>query len=265
MLRLTLSFRYPRLLRKRAVRSKPKSSPPSPIATELRLILDQVAAEAQERKYKGETLDIEYVHRRAQEKLYEKRMGHASPSALAPNGLLVPPAPIHNLRRIYPLEHLYKGDLWPQSRARPLFPDDADEELIDASDEFVHWEIECMRYLRENELALRKSLPFLKEVWAALSLRLKDAEQRYIAARNKILGLRLVSFEAYVSSEQRLKEVRDMCAETYQAQYRDGWFDPREIKSSASIKFLKLSQKDFLTYVDELILRRSVSSSEFLE
>jgi len=228
-------------------------------------LMGEIFEESIAAKDRGEKVDMEYVHKRAQERMYENEYGRKPPTKDSLNREKFPEKPQQGLRRLLPFEEkLFENDPWPLERERPLFPQDAVAEFTDASDEYLFWEIEYLKFIRASPYTLRKTLPLLHEAWCALSHRLLAAENRFVAARNKVLGTKQVDPTVYAQTEERVKEVRMMTAETFKSQVSPSPYDPSYIRGTRTGPILKMTEGEFADFEKRLKEERVMAASNMI-
>ena len=133
-------------------------------------ILGDIMNESMKRKDKGEKVDMEFVYKQAQQRMYEAEFGSKPPSMNGNYKAHIPYLPDKDPSRLVPLD-LFEDDPWPRrsfhhpaedqfgNRVRPLTDDEkedldaedvhrtAAEAAADALDEMSYWEVKYLDFL----------------------------------------------------------------------------------------------------------------------
>ena len=235
------------------------------ITREIQHVVNEVHHEVSTKTMQGETFDLAYLHLRLHEKLYEKRHGHPPASSTKIHPSMCLPTTDEGCQSENALGKVFGNDLWPIKQPRPMFPNNPDQELVDASDEYACFENEYIHFLRSHSLKRRKKLLHLRTLWLALSQRLLQSEQRYLVARNKMMGTGSVEIEIYAESEERVRTVRQLYTETFKSMRGDGWFDPGEIHGTITRQYLQMSEEDFRHSRDLMKQKQILTTTKFIK
>lgn len=224
-------------------------------------VLNEVMTAALAARDRGEQPDMDFVYRTTQEKLYENEHGEKPPSKDNNFKQHIPPAPT-NMRRLTPLT-LFDDDPWPvvaepdaKADAAPAAEGDepkvevrdvhsAIADFADATDEYAFWEQRYLEFLRDHPLGLRRALPMLTEHYKHLTHRFLRAERRFIASRDKAVGLGAkLDPKMYSKTEARIQRGRKMFVETHKS-ISQTTYDPVNMNKAFSGKILKMTAEEF--------------------
>ena len=217
---------------------------------DLASIMEDVLFEMKQKTRKGsKEINVGEVHLRAHELLYEKQNGKKPPSSNKCFVVLVPQAARGECQQLVSLEHCFPGCRW--GREKMLLSQEFDE-LFDASDEYMYFEVSLMRYLRENSLELGRSLPLLREAWCHIFSRLRGAEERFITARRALFATKDISPEWYKKTEERIDYVHRFVLAAHRTLFLSNSRDFPDAIDEVLDKVLSFSSKDFLSYVEKV-------------
>ena len=260
-------------------------------------ILNDVMTEAIAQRDKGEKVDSEYINRRFHERVFEQEYGRPAPSKQTAHLHHIPMLPEENVRRLTPFT-LFDQDPWPQrSFASPadrkreaeqgtaaVPPPTADanpppppagstnalaeinpkDEFLDAFDEIAFWELKYIDFLRDVPLGQRRSLPIFFDMYKHLTHRLVRAENRFIAARERLLGKAKIRPSSYAATERVVQQVRDIYVETHKSLQRRS-YDPLKAKHCVSGQLMQLSPQQYVEWKEIQRRERALVLDDFMK